>query len=554
MPVFSTPPPQNHLRERGSAIVWALFCVIITTGMVVTHATNLRTKQAQIEARYQQATLAENFAQSGLSDALSWFLRRSDQPVTEFVPQLDESANPPVIETIDPTLGLVREFEVRGNLWGRYEVRRSEAYDVSEERGHSTEGSAWRVAARGYVYRRVDPNKGYSEWPNRIIGSSALSQEIRRFETQTPAEAAISVGDPSNTVIGDGTSVLGEDKAALAFPDNVPDEIEIHDGAEVQGSPQKMAVPGYDGSVRTVLGMTIDEFRRVSDVVVRSISELPGQPSGQMVFVPGDLVLGADTVLNGRMLLVVDGDLVVESGSEPCISGMVYVTGDARIEGGLRLEGTLILGGGLTLSGEAAEIRYDPIAVTAVRTSAALYRLFGSPMPVDSETGVDLGTAEGMLTKAKFSLENLEANVINMSAKDMSTAALSGVAVALSELIDPSQVSGPAAFEAIKSEVAGNMLDIAILIGQSQVDAANLDDVRTVAVSAVKAAQILTENAIASARSRSEDVTTAEEKMALGDAAMSVPETSVTDLGIDWYKYLDVVNEYKGAWESVPIQ
>ena len=35
VPVFSTPPPQNHLRERGSAIVWALFCVIITTGIVL---------------------------------------------------------------------------------------------------------------------------------------------------------------------------------------------------------------------------------------------------------------------------------------------------------------------------------------------------------------------------------------------------------------------------------------------------------------------------------------------------------------------------------------
>ena len=96
------------------------------------------------------------------------------------------------------------------------------------------------------------------------------------------------------------------------------------------------------------------------------------------------------------------------------------------------------------------------------------------------------------------------------------------------------------------------MLNVAIMIGNSEVDAANLNDVRTSVLSAVTAARILTETAITSARSRSEDVSAAESKMALGDAAMSVPETSATAVGVDWYKYLDAVNEYKGAWESVP--
>ena len=47
------------------------------------------------------------------------------------------------------------------------------------------------------------------------------------------------------------------------------------------------------------------------------------------------------------------------------------------------------------------------IAVKAVKNSAALYRFFGSPVPVESGTdvGVDLATAEGRLMKAKFSLQ-----------------------------------------------------------------------------------------------------------------------------------------------------
>ena len=75
--------------------------------------------------------------------------------------------------------------------------------------------------------------------------------------------------------------------------------------------------------------------------------------------------------------------------------------------------------------------------------------------------------AKGMLMKARFSLQALDANVIDPDAKEMISAALSGVEVALSELIDGSQVSSSAAFEAIKSGVAGNMLDVAIMIGKN---------------------------------------------------------------------------------------
>ena len=62
-------------------------------------------------------------ADAGIVDAYAWLRRQQVQPVTTFAPRRDLAAVPPVNETDDPTLGLVREVELLPSLWGRYEVR-----------------------------------------------------------------------------------------------------------------------------------------------------------------------------------------------------------------------------------------------------------------------------------------------------------------------------------------------------------------------------------------------------------------------------------------------
>src|SRR5690606_24062328 len=110
-----------------------------------------------------QAVMA---ARSGLTEGLSWLRRQTSQPVTVFQPTLDTSATPPILDTEDPDIGLVRDFRISGNLWARYEVwkewaadpdptrlawrQQFDCTDVSEPKVGGATGSAWRLRSIGY--------------------------------------------------------------------------------------------------------------------------------------------------------------------------------------------------------------------------------------------------------------------------------------------------------------------------------------------------------------------------------------------------------------------
>jgi len=137
-------------------------------------------------------------ARSGLIDAFSWFRRQPTQPVVDFAPTRDEAAVPPVLDTDDPSLGLIREFQMSGSIWARYEVRLTDpnkplmtVRDVSALRGYAGAGQAWTLSCWGIVFRKADPEKAYNETPNLILGTAWAFTEIRRVTLSPPGEAAI---------------------------------------------------------------------------------------------------------------------------------------------------------------------------------------------------------------------------------------------------------------------------------------------------------------------------------------------------------------------------
>src|SRR5712675_1612201 len=137
--------------QQGSALIWALFFVAVTAGLLITNSWEMQANRTAMDVRYRKSAHARMIAQSALTDATAWFQRQSAQPVTTFAPKLDPEADPPLNETVDPTVGLVREFEVRGGLWARYEVRKDECLDVSSSYGE-TAGKVWDVGARGILF------------------------------------------------------------------------------------------------------------------------------------------------------------------------------------------------------------------------------------------------------------------------------------------------------------------------------------------------------------------------------------------------------------------
>ncbi|MEZ5962532.1 MAG: hypothetical protein R3F56_01680 [Planctomycetota bacterium] len=397
--------------ERGSAIIWALIFVAITSGLVVTHTALMASRRADRDARYNRAGLASTFARSGLQDAVSWFHSRSNQPITTFAPSNDPAAVPPRIETLDPTIGLVREFEINGNLWGRYEVARTETRDISSQRGNLTPGSVWELGVHAFVYRRRDPSRSYREPPNQLLGTKALTSEIRWLQLNLPAPAALCAEDPSRVSVGDHGRVEGGDSIAIAFRDPasmpvapVTTEPSLTAGAVVTGTPTQLPASVYEAGPEHIFAMRLDELRTYSDVSLdkdvgsggfnwgsflawlKSILSGGGGGSSTTTDVPvidGKLIVAKGLRFDGKMaltnsLLVVDGDLTSGMLGDARIDGLVYVSGNAILDRGkFEVHGAMIVRGQVKLgtgSSGSALVHYDPAKIDLLRRTVGKYR------------------------------------------------------------------------------------------------------------------------------------------------------------------------------------
>ena len=109
-------------RQQGSALVVSLFLMVVAVGIVVSGSLTMKSSQSRTEMSFLVTGQATAFARSGLTEATNWFRRQTSRPVTTFAPILDTTADPQILDTEDPVIGLVREAKISGNLYGRYEV------------------------------------------------------------------------------------------------------------------------------------------------------------------------------------------------------------------------------------------------------------------------------------------------------------------------------------------------------------------------------------------------------------------------------------------------
>lgn len=371
-------------RERGAVMVWALIFVIVTAGMIVSHTAYMASHRQTMDVHLKRKPLAANFARAALTDALSWFQAQSTQPVTEFAPLLDSTQSPPVLDTQDPTLGLVREFEIRGNLWGRYEIRKEETTDLSLLHGSSAPGTVWELAARGYVYRVVDARKRFDEAPNQVVSMSRMETTMRSVPLELPAQAAVDVDDLSRVTIGTGGRVRGGTSGpALAGPplSGLLSFLITTLTSLVTGTPGVLTVTGYKSSPLDVFRMSLAELRDVSNLAVSSLSSrwlTKPLPDNAIVYHRGDLTITSTQRLLGAMLLVVDGNLTVQPGSDSQVQGVVYVTGNTILNGPFSLAGALVARGDLLIQGNGpgqdAVVQYDAAALQRLTNSLSRYR------------------------------------------------------------------------------------------------------------------------------------------------------------------------------------
>ena len=401
----------DRAGERGSVLVWALIFVVLTSGMVVSHSISLASNRREFDNLLDRKVLAHTVAQSGVVDGLAWFRGQPVQPVQQFDPVHEPHGDPPRFDTLDASLGLVREFEIRGNLWGRYELRREEAVDVTQANGGTGTGKTWAMMARAYVYRIADPRRPFDEAPNRIVAVDTMSTQFGSLGMSLPAPAALVTQDPEMLFVGRNVIINGAGGPAVAHgdgptdvkdyadpgtkptPENVefmpavppvpikvsPDPI-VNPLALLTGTPTILRQTTLAVDVSRLFGVPAAELRSFADVIATDATEIGKlATSGRLVFVPGDLYVMTPIDIDGAVV-VVHGNFALPTLAETShIRGILYIEGDAKIQGNVKIDGSLIVRHTLALGdssgGPPVEITYDPAMIEAMQRSMSKYRL-----------------------------------------------------------------------------------------------------------------------------------------------------------------------------------
>jgi hypothetical protein len=426
-------------HERGVVLIWATASVMLIAGVIFAAADRLAGVDKMTTAEFSTRGQAQAIARAGITDAIAWLRRSSTQPVAHFEPGRDPRLPPPaasdtpekqaltaaalaedpvadgerlVNETEDPDIGIVRSFEISPGLWGRYSVIRgtqAESFvdtnlngiydpdedfsdangdghwtpgrwtrDITTDRGLAGSGAVWFLAARGEVYKRPDTSLPLGEGPNKRIAEAIVASEVRRLTIAPPAAAALLVSRGDNVSVGLRARIRGDTAIAYGANTGVPS---LGYG-EVLGN--STSVPSMSLALEDVFGVSWAELRSMADISTSDpVGGLPSVlPDYSLTVVAGDLVFDKTRPLRGNGVLVVKGDVTIESGSNSFFRGVLYVDGNLRARAPAYLRGTFMVTGDADLrgtGGDFCELEHDATMVSLLLSNMGQYRFSKAP-------------------------------------------------------------------------------------------------------------------------------------------------------------------------------
>ncbi len=392
-----TQPAQCHRPdERGIALILGILFTIIVMGITVAGAMTMRSHQTHTRTNFVAHGQAIGFARSGLTEALGWLRKQTSQPVTTFAPQLDPSADPPVLDTADPAIGIVREFRITGPIWGRYEVWKDwpedpdperrhwrnqfRVLDVSRGRGDLPAGSAWRLRCVGYVFRRTAEGIPFNVVPNQVLGQDVAEVEVRRLALQPPGQAALCAARGGIVSIQSRGRIYGGGTAAGIYyltGSGVPTT-----SGPVTGTPGLSSTALYNGSVEAVFGVSLDELKSMADVVVANAAEFPSPvpPNSLIVCTVPNMTFDVARPLRGTGVVVCTGTMTIQPGSNSNFSGLLHVGSSLTLNSPADIQGAVVAQGSVVATGttDFATITYDDGVLNSLRQLLGSYRMAGS--------------------------------------------------------------------------------------------------------------------------------------------------------------------------------
>jgi hypothetical protein len=380
--------------EQGLALILGLLFTILVSGIVVSGTLYLKAHIQKNRTTFASKSQALQVAKSGLADALNWMRRQTAQPVLAFEPQLDTAASPQLLDTLDPAIGLVREFRITGKTWARYEVwkewdadpdtdrlawrRQYQCQDVSAARSDATAGTVWRLRSVGYIYDLVDDSVAFNVSPNHVISSQVAINEVRRMVIGLPGTAGLNVATGSTCVINSNGRIRGGTAAAgiyYASGTGTP----TAPASRVSGTPAVSTAVSYDGSYDAVFGVTWEELLGTATLVVNDIANFPTPiPNMALVVVDaGNITLTSTNRLQGAGIVIVRGNLTLTTGNNSNFSGMLYVDGNLELRSPCEINGAIVCTGSVLMQGSTdyATLNYDGPILNTLMTELGNYRM-----------------------------------------------------------------------------------------------------------------------------------------------------------------------------------
>ncbi|MEO8379454.1 MAG: hypothetical protein ABI779_07300 [Acidobacteriota bacterium] len=380
-------------RERGAALILVIFAatlilLLLSTTLIITRYSGMALGR-QLISQGQ----ASSAASAGLTEGLSWFVRQRQQPVTTFNPVVDANGVcthtprhvPPLFDSEDPSIGIVRSFEVNnlGNLWARYEVRRSAVTDVSLRRGKAQAGTIWQLESEGLIYVRNNAAQLPSVSPNLILARRTMRVDIQRLGLQLPtANAALSAirGNNINVIrpsrVQGGSSGIG---ASYPVSTGTPGG-----NGSITGSPAQSFTSGAF-TIDQIFGVTQNELIAMADIVVDDESQLPNPlPDMSLIVVRGNATFNGQRPLQGSGILVVLGNLILNPQSNAYFGGVIWAGGNLVLTPPGTINGAVVANGNVQITGgsDVAEINYDAAILDQIRQQMGNYLFSRSPWVV----------------------------------------------------------------------------------------------------------------------------------------------------------------------------
>jgi hypothetical protein len=382
--------------ERGVALILALLFTVIVAGITLTGTLMLRSHIQTNRTAWASKSQALQVARSGLAEGVAWLRRQTSQPVLTFAPQLDTSASPQLLDTIDPDIGLVREFRITGKIYARYEVwkqwdadpdaarlarrQQNQCEDVSMARAGASPGTVWRLRSVGYIFNLVDATVPFNVAPNSVIASQVAVNEVRRLVIGLPGLAAVNVGDGNSCHINTNGRIVGNTAGGIYYPAGSGTPTTGPANANrVTGNPRLSTAVDYDDSYEGVFGVSFSELQAMATLVVTDPTQIPSPmpDMGLIIIDCGNVTIDDEMPLTGSGIVIIRGNTHLVPDNNSNFSGLLYVDGSLTVRAPSVINGSVICTGNMSVQGAAdyATINFDGEILEELMTYLGNYRV-----------------------------------------------------------------------------------------------------------------------------------------------------------------------------------